>query len=65
MTVDEHIAALHAFMRADHEEYIAQVRGWAVEAEAEGRSADARRHWDHVGRLEAMNKPWEAASRAA
>ncbi|MEU7821490.1 hypothetical protein [Catellatospora sp. NPDC049133] len=65
MNVDEHIAALHAFMRADHEEYIAQVRGWAESADAEGRVAASRQHWAHVSRLEAMDKPWEAKPRAA
>ncbi|GAA1362643.1 hypothetical protein [Catellatospora chokoriensis] len=65
MTVDEHIAALHAFMRADHEEYIAQVRGWAESAEADGHVAAARQHRAHVGRLEAMDKPWEASPRPA
>ncbi|GAA1417822.1 hypothetical protein GCM10009662_70240 [Catellatospora coxensis] len=65
MTVDEHIAALHAFMRADHEEYIAQVRGWAESADAEGRVAAARQHWGHVRTLEAMDKPWETKPRAA
>jgi len=59
MTVDEHIATLHAVMRADHEEYIAEVRRWAEQAEAEGRTAAARQHREHMARLEAMDKPWE------
>ncbi|HEU0241801.1 MAG TPA: hypothetical protein VFR11_21455 [Micromonosporaceae bacterium] len=64
MTVDEHVAMLHAAMRADHEEYVAQVRGWAEEAETNGWTAAARQHRDHLARLEAMEKPWER-SRAA
>jgi hypothetical protein len=65
MTVDEHVAPMHAAMRADHEEYIAQVRQWADEAEKDGRIAAARQHREHVRRLEAMNKPWETQQRAA
>ncbi len=65
MAVDEYIATMHAAMRADHEEFIAQVRSWAESAEAEGRTAAARQHWAHVRRLEAMDKPWEAKRRAA
>ncbi|MBB5871093.1 hypothetical protein F4553_004472 [Allocatelliglobosispora scoriae] len=65
MTVDEHIAILHTAMRVDHEEYIAQVRQWAEEAEADGRVAAARQHRNHVARLEAMSKPWESQQRAA
>lgn len=65
MTVDEHIATLHAAMRADHEAYIAQVRKWADDAEADGRRAATRQHREHVARLEAMNKPWEKPHNAA
>jgi hypothetical protein len=64
MTVDKHLAVLHAAMRADHEEYIAQVRGWAEEAEANGWTASARQHRDHLARLEAMDKPWETPDAA-
>jgi hypothetical protein len=59
MTVDEHVAVLHAAMQADHEEYIAQVRGWAEEAEVNGWTAAARQHRDHLARLEAVDKPWK------
>ena len=65
MTVDEHIATLHAVMRADHEEYIAQVRTWAERAEAEGRIAAARQHREHLARLEAMETPWQGKASAA
>lgn len=65
MTADEHIAAMHALMRADHDEYIATVRQWAELAEAEGRMAAARQHREHVARLEAMDKPWEGQVSAA
>ena len=65
MTVDEHVAVLHAAMRADHEEYIAQVRAWSEEAEANGWTAAARQHREHLARLETMDKPWETSSNAA
>jgi hypothetical protein len=64
MTVDEHVAALHAAMRADHEEYIAQVRSWAEQAEANGWTAAARQHREHMARLESMDKPWETSHAA-
>jgi hypothetical protein len=64
MTVEEHVAILHAAMRADHEEWIAEVRGWAEEAEANGWTAAARQHREHVARLEAMDKPWEKSHAA-
>ena len=64
MTADEHVAVLHAAMRADHEEYIAEVRAWAEEAEANGWTAAARQHREHLARLEAMDKPWETSQAA-
>lgn len=59
MTVEEHGAALYALARQEHEEFLAKVRGWLELAEAEGRSADARRHRESIARLEAIPKPWE------
>jgi hypothetical protein len=61
-SVEDHRAALHDLMRRDHEEYVAQVREWAETAETEGRVAAARQHREHMARLEAMPKPWEAPS---
>jgi hypothetical protein len=62
-SVNEHFAVLHDMMRRDHEEYIAEVRQWADDAEAESRTAAARQHREHVARLEAMPKPWEPRQR--
>ncbi len=59
MTAKEHIAKLHALMREEHEEFTAEVRQWAEQADAEGRTAAARQHWEHLSRLETMDKPWE------
>jgi len=55
----EHGEVLFRLMREEHEEFVAEVRRWAEEADAEGRTAAARQHWEHVARLEAMDKPWE------
>jgi hypothetical protein len=57
--VEDHIAALHALWRADHEDYIAEIRGWAEEAEAKGWTDSARHHRDRLARLDALEKPWE------
>jgi hypothetical protein len=59
MSTEEHRATLYDLMRRDHEDYVAQVRGWAEAAEADGRTAAARQHRDHLARLDAMPKPWE------
>ncbi len=64
MTVEEYIATMNEFMRTDHEALIAEIRGWAEEAEAKGWAASARQHREHVARLEAMEKPWEKRAAA-
>jgi len=65
MTAEEHAAALWALERADHEEFVAKIRGWAEAAEAAGDELRARRHREHLARLEALPKPWEQMRRAA
>lgn len=64
MSVDQHIQALRDLLRTDHEAWIAEVQGWADEAEAAGDVERHRRHVEHVARLKAMPYPWEQ-SRAA
>jgi hypothetical protein len=64
-TVDEHRAMMHAFMREEHEEFIAKVRGWAEKAQLQGRLAAARQHREHLARLEAMETPWGLTLRSA
>ncbi len=59
-TVEEHGAALFALARHEHEEFLAKVRGWLEQAEAEGRTADIAWNRDLIDRLEAIPKPWEA-----
>jgi hypothetical protein len=59
MKVEDHIAVLHALWRTEHEDYVAEIRGWAEEAEAKGWADSARRHRAHLARLDALEKPWE------
>jgi hypothetical protein len=59
LTVEEHGAILNDLARREHEEYVATIREWLERAEAEGRTAAARRHREHLARLDAMPKPWE------
>ena len=59
MTVDEHILGIRDMMLADHLKYTALVREWAEKAEADGRTVAARRHREHIARLEAIKTPWE------
>lgn len=65
MNTDNYIAALHHAMRADHEESVAEVQGWADAAAARGDTAAQRRHEAHRVRLEALPKPWERTDSAA
>jgi hypothetical protein len=48
-----------AFSRTEYEDDIAEIRGWAEEAEANGWEDSARRHRARLARLEALEKPWE------
>ena len=59
MTVDEHVAVLHAAMQADHEALIAEIREWADAAAARGDLVTQRRHLERIARLGAIPKPWE------
>lgn len=45
--------------RADHEDFVAMIRGWAEAAEVAGDELRARRHRERLARLEATPKPWE------
>jgi len=65
MTVEEHAAALWALERTDHDEFVAKIRTWAEAAEAAGDELRARRHREHLARLDAMPKPWEQEQKAA
>ncbi|MBB5873816.1 hypothetical protein F4553_007250 [Allocatelliglobosispora scoriae] len=65
MTVEEHFAALREIERRDHEEFVAMIQGWLSEAVAAGDEVSARRHREHLTRLEAIPKPWEPQQRAA
>ena len=58
MTTAEYISTLRAMIRAGHEEYVAQIQGWADAAAARGDTVAVRRHLEHVERLEALPKPW-------
>jgi hypothetical protein len=60
MTAEEHFAAIWAVERADHEALVAKIRSWAEAAETNGDELRARRHRDHIARLEAIPKPWAA-----
>ncbi|MDM4722384.1 hypothetical protein QTQ03_23380 [Micromonospora sp. WMMA1363] len=64
MTVDQHMQALRDLLRADHEAWIAEVQGWADDAEAAGDEERHRRHVEHVARLKAMPYPWEQSTAA-
>jgi hypothetical protein len=57
--IEKHIQALREFMVADHEEWIAEVQGWADRAAVHGDREAERRHLAHVARLKAMPYPWE------
>lgn len=59
MTTAEYIATLRVLIRADHEEYVAEIRGWADAGAARGDAGAARRYLERVDRLEALPKPWE------
>jgi hypothetical protein len=59
MTLEEHVQALHDLLRTDHEDWIAEIQGWADAAAASG---DVKRHrWylEMIAGYEAIPKPWE------
>jgi hypothetical protein len=58
-TVDPHIQALRDLLVAEHEAWIAEVKGWADRAVARGDVERQRRHLADVERLKAMPYPWE------
>jgi hypothetical protein len=59
MNVEAHIQELHNFWRSDHEEIVAEIRGWAADAAAAGHHDAERRLLEEIDRLEAIPKPWE------
>ncbi|NUT37858.1 MAG: hypothetical protein HOV79_32835 [Hamadaea sp.] len=59
MSVEEHGAALKALARREHEEFMAMLRGWQEEDEAEGHEAQARFNRELIARLDAIPKPWD------
>ena len=61
--VERHIQALQDLLVAEHEEYVAEVQGYADEAAARGDLVNQRWHLDHIERLKAMPKPWEGHRR--
>lgn len=58
MNANEHVAALRALIRTDHEERVAEIQGWADAAAARGDAADVRWHLECLEQLEALPKPW-------
>jgi hypothetical protein len=58
-TVDPHIQALRDLLVADHEAWIAEVKGWADKAAACGDVEWQRQYLAHVERLKARPYPWE------
>jgi hypothetical protein len=64
MTLEEHIQALNALTRAEHERFIAVVQSWADEAAAVGDVRRHRRHLAHVAELRAVRLPGETSTAA-
>jgi hypothetical protein len=59
MTLEEHVRILHDLLRRDHEEWIAEIQGWADAAAARGDAKRHRSYLDMIARYEARPKPWE------
>jgi len=59
MTHEEHVRALRDLLRTDHEEWIAEVQGWADAAAAAGDVLGQRQDQAYADRLRAMTYPWE------
>jgi hypothetical protein len=59
MTVDARVLALHEALKADHEEFVAEIQRWADAAAAGGDAQAQRGHLAHIARLRAIPKPWE------
>lgn len=59
MTLDEHVQGLHDLLRRDHEDWLAEIQGWADAARERGNEAAARRYLDMRARYAAGPKPWD------
>ncbi|MGH3546401.1 MAG: hypothetical protein ACRDPW_10845 [Mycobacteriales bacterium] len=59
MNAAEHIAGLHALMRTEYQDEVAELQGWAQGAKAQGDEVGARWYRERIERLEAIPKPWE------
>ncbi|MEV4413546.1 hypothetical protein [Catellatospora sp. NPDC049609] len=59
------IQAINEATRAEHEQWIAEIRGWADTAHERGDEVAVRRYLAQTERLEAIPKPWESQQREA
>ena len=53
------IEALDEVIRADHEQFVAEIREQADQAAARGDTVASRRHLARLARIDAIPKPWE------